>query len=160
MPWRRKWQSTPVFLPEKIPWKEGPGRLQSMELQRVRHDWVTNTPTTAQTAFVSKDTSLTRSYKNQFSCSLPNGHEKGRDKEGDNIVETKWEAAEDMEQKGLTAKHSFSTHCSWGSTGAQRGSTDRSLLLCEKPSFSNIFWLLDFLTREILTRDIPFKLSL
>ena len=24
----------------KIPWKEGPGRLQSMRSQRVRHDWV------------------------------------------------------------------------------------------------------------------------
>ena len=26
----------------RIPWKEEPGRLQSMGLQRVRHDWVTN----------------------------------------------------------------------------------------------------------------------
>ena len=25
----------------KIPWKEEPGGLQSMGLQRVRHDWVT-----------------------------------------------------------------------------------------------------------------------
>ena len=30
IPWRRKWQPTPVFLPEKIPWTEEPGRLQSM----------------------------------------------------------------------------------------------------------------------------------
>ena len=27
----------PVFLPGEIPWTEKPGRLQSMELQRVRH---------------------------------------------------------------------------------------------------------------------------
>ena len=27
----------------RIPWPEDPGRLQSMGLQRVRHDWVTNT---------------------------------------------------------------------------------------------------------------------
>ena len=27
----------------KIPWTEEPGALQSMGLQRVRHDWVTNT---------------------------------------------------------------------------------------------------------------------
>ena len=27
----------------KIPWTEDPGRLQSMELQRVRHNWATNT---------------------------------------------------------------------------------------------------------------------
>ena len=27
----------------KIPWSEEPGRLQSMGLQRVRHDWATNT---------------------------------------------------------------------------------------------------------------------
>ena len=40
-PWRRKWQSTPVFLPGKIPWTEEPGGLQSMRLQRVGHDLVT-----------------------------------------------------------------------------------------------------------------------
>ena len=27
----------------RIPWTEEPGGLQSMGLQRVRHDWVTNT---------------------------------------------------------------------------------------------------------------------
>ena len=27
----------------RIPWTEEPGRLQSMRLQRVRHDWATNT---------------------------------------------------------------------------------------------------------------------
>ena len=34
IPWRRAWQSTPVFLPGE----EEPGGLQSMGLQRVRHD--------------------------------------------------------------------------------------------------------------------------
>ena len=29
IPWRRKWQPTPVSLPGKIPWTEEPGRLQS-----------------------------------------------------------------------------------------------------------------------------------
>ena len=29
----------------RIPWTEEPGRLQSMGLQRVEHDWVTNTHT-------------------------------------------------------------------------------------------------------------------
>ena len=40
IPWRRKWQPTPVFLPGEfhIPWTEEPGRLQSMGLQRARHD--------------------------------------------------------------------------------------------------------------------------
>ena len=33
IPWRRKWQPTPVFLPEKC-WAEEPGRLPSMGLQR------------------------------------------------------------------------------------------------------------------------------
>ena len=33
--------SSPVFLPEESPWTEEPGRLQSMGLQRVGHDWVT-----------------------------------------------------------------------------------------------------------------------
>ena len=41
IPWRRAWQSTPVFLPGESPWTEDPGRLQSMELQRVGHDLVT-----------------------------------------------------------------------------------------------------------------------
>ena len=36
--WRRAWQLTPVFLPEESPWTEEPGRLQSMGLQRIRHD--------------------------------------------------------------------------------------------------------------------------
>ena len=29
----------------RIPWTEEPGRLQSMESQRIRHDWATNTRT-------------------------------------------------------------------------------------------------------------------
>ena len=39
IPWRRAWQSTPVFLPGEYPWTEEPHRLQSMRSQRVRHDW-------------------------------------------------------------------------------------------------------------------------
>jgi len=34
----------------RIPWTEEPGGLQSMGLQRVRHDWATNTTTTAVAA--------------------------------------------------------------------------------------------------------------
>ena len=41
IPWRRKWQSTPVFLPGKSHWTEEPGGLQSMGSQRVVHEWVT-----------------------------------------------------------------------------------------------------------------------
>ena len=41
IPWRRAWQSTPVFLPGECPWTEEPGGLQSMRSQRVRHDWAT-----------------------------------------------------------------------------------------------------------------------
>ena len=36
---RRAQQPTPVFLPEKSPWTEEPGGLQSMGSQRVGHDW-------------------------------------------------------------------------------------------------------------------------
>ena len=43
---RRNWQPTPVFLPGKIVWMEEPGRLRSMGLQRVGHNWATNTNTT------------------------------------------------------------------------------------------------------------------
>ena len=38
IPWRRAWQSTPVFLPEEVSWTEKPGGLQSMGSQRVGHD--------------------------------------------------------------------------------------------------------------------------
>ena len=38
LPWRRAWQSTPVFLPRESPWKEEPDRLSSMGSQRVGHD--------------------------------------------------------------------------------------------------------------------------
>ena len=38
IPWRRKWQPTPVFLPGESPWTEEPGGLQSIGSQRVRHN--------------------------------------------------------------------------------------------------------------------------
>ena len=38
---RRAWQPTQVLLPEESPWAKEPGGLQSMEWQRVGHDWVT-----------------------------------------------------------------------------------------------------------------------
>ena len=43
IPWNRKWQPTPVFLPGESPWIKGPGRLQSIQSQRVGQDWMTNT---------------------------------------------------------------------------------------------------------------------
>ena len=39
IPWRRTWQPTPVFLPGESHGQRIPGRLQSIESQRVRHDW-------------------------------------------------------------------------------------------------------------------------
>ena len=45
IPWRREWQPTPVFLPGESSWTEAPGGLQSMELQRVRHNWANFTHT-------------------------------------------------------------------------------------------------------------------
>ena len=39
--WRRKCQTTPVFLAWEIPGTEAPAGLQSMELQRVRNDLAT-----------------------------------------------------------------------------------------------------------------------
>ena len=38
LPWRRKWQPTAYFA-WRTPWAERLGRLQSMGLQRVGHDW-------------------------------------------------------------------------------------------------------------------------
>ena len=43
IPWWREWQPTPIFLPGEFPWTEEPDGLQSMGLQRVGHDWATNT---------------------------------------------------------------------------------------------------------------------
>ena len=40
-PQKSNWQPTPVFLPEKIPWREEPEGLQSISLQRVGHSKVT-----------------------------------------------------------------------------------------------------------------------
>ena len=42
IPWRRKWQPSPILLPGKIPWMEEHGGLQSMNSQRVGHDWATS----------------------------------------------------------------------------------------------------------------------
>ena len=50
IPWRKKWQLTPVFLPGESLWTEEPGRLQSMGLQRAWHDSAINTATTASPA--------------------------------------------------------------------------------------------------------------
>ena len=41
IPWRRKWQPTPVFLPGEPPWAEQPGGLQSTESQKVGHNRAT-----------------------------------------------------------------------------------------------------------------------
>ena len=40
-PWRRAWQSIPVFLLRESPWTEEPGGLQSMGSQRVGHERAT-----------------------------------------------------------------------------------------------------------------------
>ena len=42
IPWRRKWQPTPVFLPGKSHGERSPGGLQSMGLQRVGHYWASD----------------------------------------------------------------------------------------------------------------------
>ena len=41
MPWRRKQQPTPEFLPGKSPWTEDPGGLQSMGSQKSWKNWMT-----------------------------------------------------------------------------------------------------------------------
>ena len=38
-PWRGAWQPPPRFLPGECPWTDEPGRLQSIGLQRVEHNW-------------------------------------------------------------------------------------------------------------------------
>ena len=39
IPWRRAWQSTPVFLPAESPWTEDPGGSQFIGSQTVGHNW-------------------------------------------------------------------------------------------------------------------------
>ena len=58
IPWRRKWQPTPVFLPGESPWTEEPGMLQSMGSQRVGYNWVTKHSTSSNTAILTEDTKL------------------------------------------------------------------------------------------------------
>ena len=41
IPWRKKWQPTPVIHAWRIPWTEEPGGLQFMGSQRVGHDCLT-----------------------------------------------------------------------------------------------------------------------
>ena len=43
MPWGRAWKPNSSILAGRILWSEELGGLQSMGLQRVRHDWATNT---------------------------------------------------------------------------------------------------------------------
>ena len=44
IPWRKEWQTAPVFLPGEFHGQEH-GGLQSLELQRIGRDWETNTLT-------------------------------------------------------------------------------------------------------------------
>ena len=77
IPWRRKWQPTPGItssigvyysknIPSifawKIPQKEGPGGLQSMESQRLRHDWLSANIREIQTLIVASVPSGCRSW--------------------------------------------------------------------------------------------------
>ena len=42
-PWKKEMATHSSILAWRILWTEEPGGLQSMELQRARHDWATNT---------------------------------------------------------------------------------------------------------------------
>ena len=53
IPWRRKWQPTPVVLPAEIPWTEEPCGTQSMDRKRVRHILVTKKQHVMATAWSS-----------------------------------------------------------------------------------------------------------
>ena len=60
IPWRREWQPTSVFWPGESHEQES-GGLQSMELERVGHDWVTNTFTFHPKTEVPQFSSVTQS---------------------------------------------------------------------------------------------------
>ena len=73
IPWRRAWQSTPVFLPGESPWTEEPGRLQSMRSQRVGHDLTerlsTHTHTHTESERVRNEERLCPSVLYRLICS-------------------------------------------------------------------------------------------
>ena len=52
IPWRKAGQPIPVFLCGESPWTEEPGKLQSMRVQRVRHNWATK-PSTCNKDFAT-----------------------------------------------------------------------------------------------------------
>ena len=56
------------ILAQRIPWREEPGELQSMGLQRVRHDWATNTFTSLRLEKAQADrlTSFMSVYQQRF----------------------------------------------------------------------------------------------
>ena len=53
LPWRRECLPFPVFFTWRSPWTEEPGRLQSIESQRVRCDWENNIYTHTYICFIS-----------------------------------------------------------------------------------------------------------
>ena len=55
----------------KIPWKEEPGGLQSMGLQRVRHDWTANTHTHTHTHTHTVSPAVSLGWVTSPSFSLP-----------------------------------------------------------------------------------------
>ena len=59
IPWRRAWKPTPVILAWRIPWTLDPGRLQSKDLHRVRHDWSNLALKNARTLLKSGRTNIT-----------------------------------------------------------------------------------------------------
>ena len=66
IPWRRKWQPTPVFLPGKFHGQRSLAKLQSMGSQRVGHYW--------ETCKEEKDSSLETSEETQWCQNLDLGH--------------------------------------------------------------------------------------
>ena len=78
MPWRRKWQLTPVFLAWEIPWTEEPGRLWSVGSKTVGHDLATKPPPppTAGLPFMFTESDVAFVFRNVFcarSCAGSSG---------------------------------------------------------------------------------------
>ena len=65
---RRKCPPTPVFLPGEFHGQRSLGELQSMEWQRVKHDWVTNTFTFFLTFLpqIQKSQNLWKIHRNVY----------------------------------------------------------------------------------------------
>ena len=71
IPWRRKWQPIPLFLPGKSCWTEEPDRLQPIGMQRVRCNWSDRTASLLSVGATAKSLQSCSTLYDPIDGSLP-----------------------------------------------------------------------------------------